>query len=143
MLGILDFSLGAIDRCLVRTSPESIQFRPADRKLGFSVLNVDCPDERSSPAPTRVKMRSTRPIDAAEAGTKLPHCAISTISATCRRYVDLPAMFGPVSTMICPSLDDRCASFGTNAPALSDRSTIGCRASRSSIASPSLSRGRT
>ena len=33
---------------------------------------------------------------AARAGTKLPICAISTISPICRRIVDLPAMFGPV-----------------------------------------------
>ena len=48
----------------------------------------------------RVKMRSTTPMRALAAGTKLPTCASSTISATCRRYVDLPAMFGPVSTTI-------------------------------------------
>ena len=61
----------------------------------ISTMKVDCPDVRSSPAPTRVKTRSTTPIRADDAGTKLPHCAISTISATWRRYVDFPAMFGP------------------------------------------------
>jgi hypothetical protein len=32
------------------------------------------------------------------AGTNDPICAINTISAVCRRYVDLPDMFGPVMT---------------------------------------------
>ena len=44
---------------------------------------------------------------AASAGTKLPTCAMSTMRATCRMYVDLPAMLGPVSTIsdvpACPS----------------------------------------
>ena len=44
----------------------------------------------------RVKMRSVRAMSAEAAGTKLPMCAIRAISATCRMYVDLPAMFGPV-----------------------------------------------
>ena len=51
----------------------------------ISTMKVDWPDVRSSPAPTRVKMRSTTPMRADAAGTKLPICAISTISATWRR----------------------------------------------------------
>jgi hypothetical protein len=51
----------------------------------ISTMNVDWPDVRSSPAPTRVNTRSTTPIDADAAGTKPPHCAISTMIATCRR----------------------------------------------------------
>lgn len=47
----------------------------------ISTMKVDCPDERSSDAPTRVKMPSTTPIDADAAGTKEPICAISTMSA--------------------------------------------------------------
>jgi hypothetical protein len=50
----------------------------------ISTMKVDWPRERSSLAPTRVKMRSTRPISALEAGTKLPICASRTINATCR-----------------------------------------------------------
>ena len=38
----------------------------------------------ASDAPTRVKMRSTVLIFALSAGTKLPMCAISVMSATCR-----------------------------------------------------------
>ena len=43
----------------------------------------------------RVNMRSTSPMDAALAGTKLPICAMRTISAVCLMYVDFPAMLGP------------------------------------------------
>ncbi len=50
----------------------------------ISTMKVDCPLERSSEAPTRVKMRSTMPIPAFLAGTKEPICAISTIRAVCR-----------------------------------------------------------
>ena len=64
----------------------------------ISTMNVDWPRRIWSLAPTRVKMRSTRPIFASRAGTKLPICAMSTISAVCRRNVDLPPMFGPVRT---------------------------------------------
>ncbi len=45
-----------------------------------------------------MKMRSTRPMCASAAGTKLPTWANSVISATCRMKVDLPAMLGPVIT---------------------------------------------
>ena len=62
----------------------------------ISTIKVLCPDARSSDAPTRVKMRSTRPILALDAGTKDPSCAIKTISAACLIYVDFPAIFGPV-----------------------------------------------
>ena len=51
----------------------------------ISTMKVDSPRARSSEAPTRVKMRSQTPITASSAGTKLPACAIRTISATCRR----------------------------------------------------------
>ena len=39
----------------------------------ISTMKVDIPAARSSCAPTRVKTRSVRPIEAAWAGTKLPH----------------------------------------------------------------------
>ena len=48
----------------------------------ISTMKVDWPADRSSLAPMRVKMRSTTPMWASWAGTKLPTCAISTISAT-------------------------------------------------------------
>ena len=50
----------------------------------ISTMNVESPEARSSDAPTRVKMLSTRPISAWSAGTKEPICASSTMSATCR-----------------------------------------------------------
>src|SRR5437764_1392352 len=61
----------------------------------------------SSSAPTRVKMRSTSPIRALRAGTKLPSCAKRVIKATWRRYVDLPAMFGPVGSNKAFCVDQR------------------------------------
>ena len=51
---------------------------------------------KSSEAPTLVKILSTTPIRAKDAGTNEPTCAISAISATCLIYVDLPAILGPV-----------------------------------------------
>ena len=65
----------------------------------ISTIKVLCPVPRSSEAPTRVKIRSQIPILAESAGTKEPICAISTISAVWRIYVDFPAMFGPVSSI--------------------------------------------
>ena len=64
----------------------------------ISTMKVDRPRARSSEAPTRVKMRSTSPTRARRAGTKLPICAMSAMSAVCRITVLLPAMFGPVIT---------------------------------------------
>ena len=62
----------------------------------ISTMKVDCPEAKSSDAPTRVNIRSTIHIFAESAGTKEPVCAISTISAVCLIYVDLPAILGPV-----------------------------------------------
>ena len=50
----------------------------------ISTMKVDCPAERSSLAPTRVKIRSTTPMRAWDAGTKLPIWAMSTIRAVWR-----------------------------------------------------------
>ena len=50
----------------------------------ISTMNVDCPRARSSLAPMRVKMRSTRSIRASAAGMNDPVCASSASSATCR-----------------------------------------------------------
>ena len=55
------------------------------------------------------------PIRAREAGTKLPICAISAISAFWRRKVDLPAMFGPVISQIWPEF---CPGPGERSQAL-------------------------
>ncbi len=43
----------------------------------------------------RLNSLSTTPIRARMAGTNEPSCAMSTMRATWRRKVDLPAMFGP------------------------------------------------
>ena len=50
----------------------------------ISTMKVDCPADRSSLAPMRVKIRSTTPIRVLEAGTKEPIWAMRAISATCR-----------------------------------------------------------
>ena len=94
----------------------------------ISTMKVDWPRARLSLAPTRVKTRSHSPISAARAGTKQPAWAITTVSATCRITVLLPAMFGPVITRICADSRSRRTSLGTNSsPAGSDFSTTGCR----------------
>ena len=69
----------------------------------ISTMKVLWPLTRSSLAPMRVKMRSTGEMEASRAGMKLPICAMSVKSATWRMYVDLPAMFGPVISMISQS----------------------------------------
>src|SRR5262245_35832683 len=69
-------------------------------------MKVERPRARSSAAPTRLNRRSMMPICALRAGTKEPDCASTTMSAFCRRNVDLPAILGPVTTRIrVPSLD--------------------------------------
>ncbi len=79
----------------------------------ISTMKVDWPRARLSLAPTRVKIRSTTPMRAALAGTRLPIWAISTISATWRMKVDLPAMLGPVMTRIWLSRVSMTTSLGT------------------------------
>ena len=54
----------------------------------ISTMKVDCPVARSSWRPTRVKMRSTRPMEAEDAGTKLPHLGHQ------HDYGDLPDVGG-------------------------------------------------
>ena len=49
----------------------------------ISIMNVDCPLERSSEAPTLVKILSTMQRFALDAGTNDPIWNISSISATC------------------------------------------------------------
>ena len=61
----------------------------------ISTMNVDRPRARLSAAPMRVNTRSTMLSVAESAGTNDPICARITIAAACRRYVDLPPMFGP------------------------------------------------
>ena len=80
----------------------------------ISTMKVDCPPARLSLAPTRVKSRSTAPIDASAAGTNDPIWARTTQTPICRSMVDFPAIFGPVtraSRIFSPSSD---VSFGTN-----------------------------
>jgi hypothetical protein len=76
------------------------------------------------------------------AGTKLPICAISTISATWRRKVLLPLMFGPVITRTI-SPGSKMASLGTKRSPPAGSSTTGWRPSRISSTSPSVTSGRT
>ncbi len=93
----------------------------------ISTMNVLRPRDRSSLAPTRVNTRSATPIDASSAGTNDPICARMTISATCRIYVDLPAMFGPVITMIWFDMPSSSVSLGTKRSAPGRFSTTGWR----------------
>ena len=90
----------------------------------------------------RVKMRSTSPMRAESAGTKLPNCAIKTIKATCRRNVDLPDIFGPVIIRIRSPVS-KFASLGTNRSALIRCSTTGCRPPLISKTSSETTSGRT
>src|ERR1051326_547732 len=62
----------------------------------ISTMKVDRPRDKLSDAPMRVKMRSITGRLADSAGTYDPICAITAISAACRRYVDLPPILGPV-----------------------------------------------
>ena len=93
----------------------------------ISTINVDRPRAKSSEAPTRLNNWPTNPICALLAGTKLPICASKAISAFCRKKVDLPAMFGPVSNQI--ALFDKSQSLAINGSPLfiSACSTTGCR----------------
>ncbi|OQC71357.1 MAG: hypothetical protein BWX45_01194 [Deltaproteobacteria bacterium ADurb.Bin002] len=95
----------------------------------ISTINVLWPLTRLSDAPIRVKILSTTPMRAREAGTKLPICARSTIRATCRIYVDFPAMLGPVMTSRRFCRKSSSVSLGTNPSFLRAASTTGWRPS--------------
>ena len=105
-------------------------------------MKVDMPAVMSSCAPTRVKIRSARPTTALSAGTKLPHCASSTITAACLRNVDLPAMLGPVRMTTWSPSGSSSRSFGTKAPAGRPFSTSGWRPPLMLRRSPALTSGR-
>lgn len=81
------------------------------------------------------KILSITPICALLQGTKEPICAITAMMAFCRRKVDLPAMFGPVSSQISELSSLRQQSLPTKAPAWSRSiasSTTGWRPSATS-----------
>ncbi len=107
----------------------------------ISTRKVLWPRAMLSCAPTRVRMRSTSPIRAERAGTKLPIWAIRVSSATWRMNTLLPLMFGPVRIMIWQSAGSRRTSLGVNgAP---EASRTGWRPSTISSASPVSISGRT
>ena len=82
-----------------RTTSERRVARRRTFAVSFiSTMKVLSPRARLSLAPTRVSTRSTTPMRARRAGTNEPICARITTSATCRMSVDLPAMFGPVTS---------------------------------------------
>ena len=87
--------------------------RRMDATSVISTMNVLWSKMRLSLAPTRVKMRSVSGIFASFAGTKQPRCAIKTMSATCRIYVLLPAIFGPVMIALRFSPLSKRVSLGT------------------------------
>jgi hypothetical protein len=64
----------------------------------ISTMKVERPRARSSAAPTRLNSGRRRRYAPSAAGTKAPACARTAISAFWRRKVDLPAMFGPVTS---------------------------------------------
>ena len=101
------------------------------------------PRTSESDAPTRVKMRSVRPIVADTAGTNEPACARRTRSAFCLRYVDLPPMFGPVRTTRCSPSPPSAASFGTKGSRGRSASTTGWRPPSTRSTGSSTTRGRT
>ena len=109
----------------------------------ISTRNVDLPRARSSPAPMRVNTRSSTPIRIDDAGTNEPICAITAIVATWRMYVDFPAMFGPVMSIIWSVVVLRNAEFGTNGSASGSCSIIGCLPSVISRTSESSTTGLT
>ena len=93
----------------------------------ISTIKVDCPEARSSEAPTLVNILSTIHILAESAGTKLPVCAIRTISAVCLIYVDLPAILGPVIIVTLFDELSRYVSLDINISLVIIFSTTGCR----------------
>ena len=93
----------------------------------ISTMNVDIPFWRWSCAPTREKILSTILICAESAGMKLPIWAINVINDTCRRYVDLPAMLGPVIIIIWSSELLSWVSLAINWFSGMIRSMRGCR----------------
>ena len=62
----------------------------------ISTIKVECPADKSSFAPMRVKIRSNWPMVADCAGIKEPMWANKIIKAFCRIKVDLPPILGPV-----------------------------------------------
>ena len=79
-------------------------------------MNVLSPPAKLSLAPTRDRTRSTMPMRAERAGTKLPIWARITDSATCRSSVLLPAMLGPVISHSRSRSRSRSTSLGTKRP---------------------------
>ena len=66
------------------SSDRAVAFFKISATSDISTINVDWPEARSSDAPMRVKIWSTTPMRADLAGTKLPICAMSVMSATWR-----------------------------------------------------------
>ena len=109
----------------------------------ISTKNVLCPCVRLSEAPILVYTLSTVPISALSAGTKHPVCAISTIRAVWRIYVDFPAILGPVIRSMLWSVLFTYVSFDTNVPPSDVCSITGCLPPFISILSPSFTQGFT
>ena len=120
-----------------------VAFRRIFATSVISTIKVLCPDARSSDAPTLVKIRSQIPILALSAGTNDPICAIKTISADWRIYVDFPAIFGPVMMETRFFLSSSSVSFAINILSGVIFSTTGCLPPLMSISPFSLIFGRT
>ena len=90
----------------------------------ISTMNVDCPVDWSSTAPTLVKILSTTFIIALLAGTKLPIWAKIWMRPICLMKQLLPLAFGPVNTIkFWVSL--KIISLGINFFSSNNCSTIG------------------
>ncbi len=99
-------------------------------------------------------MASTTLISASSAGTKLPICAMATMTPSVLMYVDLPPMLGPVTIASRPDASfAKVYSLGMNeSPPDEITSITGWRAARmrmepspptTSAAGAAVSRGRT
>mmetsp|Transcript_23022 Transcript_23022/g.57191 ORF Transcript_23022/g.57191 Transcript_23022/m.57191 type:complete len:263 (+) Transcript_23022:447-1235(+) len=86
------------------TRDEAVARRMMAAVSSISDMNVETPSIWLSPAPTLARIQSVTGMLARVAGTKPPMCASKQITPTCRIYVLLPPMLGPV-TMTSPPPD--------------------------------------
>ncbi len=108
---------------------DEVAFLSMSETSVISTMNVDIPADRSSEAPILVNTMSTMPTVADFAGTKEPICAMSTISAVCRYYLDYRRCWRPVMIRARKSSLSRCVSLGTKRASVCMSSTTGWRPS--------------
>src|SRR6266566_4739281 len=96
----------------------------------ISTRKVLWPRARLSWAPTRVRIRSTTPIRAERAGTKLPIWARMTSSAAWRMKTLLPLILGPVRMITCSCSGSSWRSLRVEGPHRPRRAQEGRRLGR-------------